>query len=146
MLCAVVFTDYRPVPLQHYLFPAGGDGLHLVVDGKGDFRDDSFQRALAGLGSQTASGNSGASARGSNRASLHNGGGGKKAASRNGSTSDIYRLVKMIMERNYEPVICFAFAKREVSGGVCVLRFDRVAKQRGGAVRVDGAANGAPRL
>ena len=30
--CHVVYTDYRPVPLQHYIFPAGGDGLHLVVD------------------------------------------------------------------------------------------------------------------
>ena len=30
--CHVVYTDYRPIPLQHYIFPAGGDGLHLVVD------------------------------------------------------------------------------------------------------------------
>lgn len=28
----MVYTDYRPTPLQHYIFPAGGDGLHLVVD------------------------------------------------------------------------------------------------------------------
>ena len=30
--CHVVYTDFRPTPLQHYIFPAGGDGLHLVVD------------------------------------------------------------------------------------------------------------------
>ena len=30
--CHVVYTDYRPVPLEHYIFPSGGDGLHLVVD------------------------------------------------------------------------------------------------------------------
>ena len=30
--CHVIYTDYRPTPLQHYIFPAGGDGLHLVVD------------------------------------------------------------------------------------------------------------------
>jgi len=30
----VVYTDYRPTPLQHYIFPAGGEGLHLVVDDK----------------------------------------------------------------------------------------------------------------
>lgn len=30
--CHVVYTDYRPVPLQHYIFPNGGDGIHLVVD------------------------------------------------------------------------------------------------------------------
>ena len=33
--CHVVYTDFRPTPLQHYLFPAGGDGIHLVVDEKG---------------------------------------------------------------------------------------------------------------
>lgn len=30
--CHVVYTEYRPVPLQHYLFPAGGAGIHLIVD------------------------------------------------------------------------------------------------------------------
>jgi len=28
--CHVVYTDYRPTPLQHYAFPQGGDGLFLV--------------------------------------------------------------------------------------------------------------------
>ena len=32
--CHVVYTDYRPVPLQHYIFPAGDAGIHLVVDEK----------------------------------------------------------------------------------------------------------------
>ena len=41
--CHVVYTNYRPVPLQHYIFPAGGEGLHLVVDEKGTFREDNFQ-------------------------------------------------------------------------------------------------------
>ena len=30
--CHVVYTDYRPTPLEHYIFPMGGQGLHLVVD------------------------------------------------------------------------------------------------------------------
>lgn len=47
--CHVVYTDYRPTPLQHYLFPAGGDGIHLAVDEKGVFREDNFQRAIASL-------------------------------------------------------------------------------------------------
>lgn len=33
-----MYTDYRPTPLEHYVFPAGGDGLYLVVDSKGAFR------------------------------------------------------------------------------------------------------------
>lgn len=36
--CHVVYTDYRPVPLQHYIFPAEGTGLHLVVDEKVRYR------------------------------------------------------------------------------------------------------------
>ena len=38
--CHVVYTDFRPTPLQHYLFPEGGQGIHLVVDEKGVFRED----------------------------------------------------------------------------------------------------------
>lgn len=37
------FLVRRPVPLEHYIFPAGGDGLHLVVDNKGRFRENNFQ-------------------------------------------------------------------------------------------------------
>ena len=33
--CHVVYTDYRPTPLQHYLFPSGTQGLYMVVDDKG---------------------------------------------------------------------------------------------------------------
>jgi len=44
-----VYTDYRPTPLQHYMFPAGGDGLHMIVDERGVFREDSFQKAVAAL-------------------------------------------------------------------------------------------------
>ena len=32
--CHVVYTDFRPTPLQHYLYPSGGDGLYLVQDEK----------------------------------------------------------------------------------------------------------------
>jgi ATP-dependent RNA helicase DOB1 len=45
----VVYTDYRPTPLQHYLFPAGGSGIHLVVDDKGRFLENNFQSAMATL-------------------------------------------------------------------------------------------------
>jgi len=47
--CHVVYTDFRPTPLQHYLFPQGGDGIHLVVDEKSTFREENFQRATSAL-------------------------------------------------------------------------------------------------
>ncbi|KAJ8107857.1 hypothetical protein ONZ43_g6604 [Nemania bipapillata] len=36
--CHVVYTDFRPTPLQNYFFPAGGSGIFLVVDEKGSRR------------------------------------------------------------------------------------------------------------
>lgn len=32
---------------QHYVHPAGSDGLYLVVDEKSNFREDNFQKAMA---------------------------------------------------------------------------------------------------
>ncbi len=27
-----MYTDYRPVPLRHFIFPEGDKGIHMVVD------------------------------------------------------------------------------------------------------------------
>ncbi|KAK9451642.1 rRNA-processing arch domain-containing protein [Limtongia smithiae] len=104
--CHVVYTDFRPTPLQHYLFPAGGDGIHLVVDEKGVFREDSFQKAMGQISEKSqedqqkkAAGTGGRRMRG-----------GKKEPA---GPSDIYKIVKMIMVKQYNPVIVFSFSKRE---------------------------------
>ena len=34
-----MYTDFRPTPLQHYLFPAGADSLYMVVDERSRFRE-----------------------------------------------------------------------------------------------------------
>ncbi|PWZ00793.1 putative MTR4-involved in nucleocytoplasmic transport of mRNA [Testicularia cyperi] len=107
--CHVVYTDFRPTPLQHYLFPQGGEGIHLVVDERGTFREDNFQKAMGALaegkGEDVADPNAGG---GKRRGQVKKGGaGGKKGP------SDIYKIVKMIMIKNYNPVIVFAFSKRE---------------------------------
>lgn len=44
--CNVVYTDFRPTPLQHYLFPTGAQGIYLVVDEKGLFRENNFAKAI----------------------------------------------------------------------------------------------------
>ncbi|XP_062334060.1 exosome RNA helicase MTR4 [Osmerus eperlanus] len=101
--CHVVYTDYRPTPLQHYIFPAGGDGLHLVVDENGEFREDNFNTAMQVL---RDAGDSGASSAG----------GKWDAKGRRGGTrgpSNVFKIVKMIMERNFQPVIIFSFSKKE---------------------------------
>ena len=106
--CHVVYTDYRPTPLQHFIFPAGGEGVYLVVDEKGRFREDTFAKAMAVLGT---------SATEDAVADVAERGAGKKARARGskgkGGPSDLFKIVKMVMERNYDPVIVFSFSKRE---------------------------------
>lgn len=50
--CHVVYTDFRPTPLQHYLFPSGGDGIYMVVNEKSEFKEDNFQKAMGMLTEQ----------------------------------------------------------------------------------------------
>lgn len=101
--CHVVYTDYRPTPLQHYIFPSGGDGLYLVVDEKGKFREDSFQKALNAL--VPVSEGDKKKENGKWQKGLVMG--------RTGEESDIFKMVKMIIQRQYDPVILFSFSKRE---------------------------------
>ncbi|KAF5354108.1 hypothetical protein D9756_007310 [Leucocoprinus leucothites] len=109
--CHVVYTDFRPTPLQHYLFPAGGDGIFLVVNEKGEFREDNFSKAMGKL--QEITGDDPADPKS---------GKGKKGKSKKGGglqtkgPSDISKIIKMIMLKNYNPVIVFAFGKRECEG------------------------------
>ena len=114
--CNVVYTDYRPTPLQHYMFPAAGDGLHLVVDEKGEFRADNFQKVVAQV-SETSDPSKGPSGRGRGRGGARISGGGrgrgKKDTGGSDTQSDIFKIVKMIMEKNMDPTIVFAFSKRE---------------------------------
>ncbi|CDZ97689.1 antiviral helicase [Phaffia rhodozyma] len=107
--CHVVYTDFRPTPLQHYLFPSGGDGIYLVVDEKSQFREDNFGKAMGGLaiteGEDPANPNGGKGRKGKT-----------KKGPQKGGVSDIYKIVKMIMVKNLNPVIVFAFSKRECEG------------------------------
>lgn len=93
--CHVVYTDFRPTPLQHYIFPSGCDGLYLVVDENGKFKNDSFQKAIAAL--SDAENNASAAKQKAK---------GKKGSKQSGEAeeSDIFKIVKMIMERQYDPV------------------------------------------
>ena len=54
--CHVISTDYRPTPLQHYMFPSGGQGLYLVLDEGGEFLEDNFMRMTAAMHESKAGG------------------------------------------------------------------------------------------
>ncbi|CAF3556525.1 unnamed protein product [Adineta steineri] len=103
--CHVVYTDMRPVPLHHYIYPAGADGLHLVVDETGKFREDNFSAAMATLRDV------GDAAKGDKRGRR----GGFKAE------TNVFKIVKMIMERNLAPVIVFSFSKKDCESYACAI-------------------------
>ena len=107
--CHVVYTDFRPTPLQHYFFPAGADGIHLVVDEKGVFREENFNKAMASIAEKAGDdgGDPMAKRKGKGKDKKINKGGKKDGP------TDIYKIVKMIMMKNYNPVIVFSFSKKE---------------------------------
>lgn len=98
--CHVVYTDYRPTPLQHYIYCSGGEGMFLVVDEKGKFNEKNFHSAMATLESVDVDQ--------SDRPD-----GKRKKPRRGGKQADLERIVKMIVERKYDPVIVFSFSKRD---------------------------------
>eukprot|EP01080_Neovahlkampfia_damariscottae_P008060 gene8060-12522_t len=80
----VIYTEYRPTPLQQYIFPYGSDGIHLIIDEKGKFKEDNFKKAKSQISNDTRK-----------------------------QKNDAYKIVKMIMDRNYQPAIIFSFSKKE---------------------------------
>ena len=106
--CHVVYTDFRPTPLQHYFFPGGADGIHLIVDEKGVFREENFQKAMSSIAEKQGNDPADAMAKRKGR--------GKDKKMNKGGTkgpSDIYKIVRMIVMKNYNPVIIFSFSKRD---------------------------------
>ncbi|KAI9815034.1 MAG: ATP-dependent RNA helicase mtr4 [Pycnora praestabilis] len=106
--CHVVYTDFRPTPLQNYFFPAGANGIHLVVDEKGVFREENFQKAMSSIAENQGDDPADAMAKRKGR--------GKDKKTNKGGTkgpSDISKIVRMIMTKHYNPVIVFSFSKRE---------------------------------
>ncbi len=107
--CHVVYTDFRPTPLQNYCFPAGGNGIFLVVDERGVFKEKNFNTAMAMIEQSKGADPNDPNARMKGR------GKGKKISKGKTSeaSSDIYKIIRMIMKKNFHPVIVFNFSKRE---------------------------------
>ena len=111
----VVYTDHRPTPLQHYGFPKGGKGLHLIVDEVGNFKRENFEKLRAALKSSGSSGNSGGG-RGRDGGRGRGGGGDRRGNGQHGNAqdeSDILRITRTIKNKEFFPVIVFSFSRRE---------------------------------
>ena len=73
----------------------------------GTFREDNFQKAIGALTE--------AAAEAKGRPGAKSGKGSKRGSSDTGPNDkpDIYKIVRMCMERNYDPLIVFSFSKKE---------------------------------
>lgn len=96
--CHVVYTDYRPTPLQHFIFPVGGDCTHLIVDEKGVFNERNFELATQ-LVLDPGSGRKYENRQMSRRS--------------DGKETSCLKLVRMIMEKNLAPALIFSFSKKD---------------------------------
>ncbi|KAJ5711580.1 rRNA-processing arch domain-containing protein [Penicillium malachiteum] len=115
--CHVVYTNYRPTPLQHYFFPAGADGMHLIVDENANFREENFQEAMSAIKKKKGDDSNDALA-------VRKGKGKDKKINKGGEKgpSDLYKIVRMIMLKSLNPVIVFSFSKRECESGALEMR------------------------
>ncbi|ORX86527.1 antiviral helicase [Anaeromyces robustus] len=92
--CHVISTDYRPTPLQHYLFPINGSGIYIAVDEEGEFHQDNYYKVMNLLETESES-------------KL------KKWKNNSKDFTDILNIVKMIISKNYQPAIVFSFSKKD---------------------------------
>ncbi|ELP86932.1 DEAD/DEAH box helicase, putative, partial [Entamoeba invadens IP1] len=105
-VCHVVYTDYRPTPLCHYLFPINGNGIHLVVDKECKFREEGFSKALTALGLDAVG--------------IQTNKGGKSSAK-----NDILKIITMINKNNLAPVVVFSFSRKDVEAlGKSIMRLN----------------------
>jgi ATP-dependent RNA helicase DOB1 len=108
--CHVVHTDFRPTPLQHFLYPKGADGIFLVIDEDGKFREDNYRKALAVIGGDQQGGSGAGGGGEGEKTGRQQNKGGKNQRSK---TQPIMNIVKLAMDKGMYPIIVFSFAKLE---------------------------------
>ncbi|KAF6249314.1 antiviral helicase [Scenedesmus sp. NREL 46B-D3] len=108
----VVYTEYRPTPLQHYLFPAGLARLSHCRPSSVLFR--CLQPNLYTHAAVTCLPRASRTAQ--QQQPPRAGEEARQSQAKTGPGSDIFRLVLMVMSRGYDPFIVFSFSKRECEG------------------------------
>ncbi|CAL8075871.1 unnamed protein product [Calicophoron daubneyi] len=90
--CHVVASDKRPVPLRHYLYPLGSEGLFLVLD-EGKYLEDNFKRAMNSYSSDPSD--------------------KRRVMGNKRSENNVIQIVRLLKHRSLEPIIVFSFSKKE---------------------------------
>ncbi len=104
--CNVVYTDFRPVPLQHYIYPKGAGGIYLVVDEHGEFKEHQFNQAISELEKEE---------------DVSAVVGKRKRGEKKTGASEIKKVVELIIDQKLDPCIIFSFSKDECEKNVLSL-------------------------
>ena len=104
----VVYTQYRPVPLMHFLCPVGGDGIYPICSSidKNKIRHDQVIKAKANLPHDNAQ----AVARGEEEGTS---GHSNKKQQQKAIRDTLHRVMKNLIARDCFPLIVFAFGKKK---------------------------------
>ncbi|VDD83759.1 unnamed protein product [Mesocestoides corti] len=97
--CHVVSSEARPVPLRHYLYPLGSDGLYLVLD-EGKYLEENFRKAMRTLSKPGEIGTASTSR-------------GRPGPVSRKTENNVVKMVRLVKQRNLEPIIVFSFSKKE---------------------------------
>ncbi|KAL3115979.1 hypothetical protein niasHT_007279 [Heterodera trifolii] len=100
--CNIIYTDYRPVPLQHLVYSAGSDGLWEVVNIKGEFKQDNFAKAMSCLEERQPMGGE-----------VRPQHGRRSGANDATQKSNVVKIIRTIRERDMLPCIIFSFSRKE---------------------------------
>jgi ATP-dependent RNA helicase DOB1 len=88
--------------LQHYLFPTGAQGIFLVVDEKGQFRENNFAKAIQVIEDDLSI----------SKLMEEKKQKGNKQQKQNAS-QEMRKLITLIVSKGLDPCIVFSFSKRE---------------------------------
>ena len=105
--CNVIYTEFRPVPLMHYVYPSNSDDIILVVDDKGNFKEDNFNKALAQVSTREEDNNY------NNKNILNQLSNKSQEKKIRTEEEDIKALVDLITENDLDPAIIFCFSKEK---------------------------------
>lgn len=111
--CHMVSTSRRPTPLVHFGLPIGGNGLFLLVDDRGNFNANNFQKLQLSLDDKLQEKmKNDLTPEDQEARDKSNGSMSKKRRIQASIEDDLMRLVHVIHNRQLYPVVIFSFSRR----------------------------------
>ena len=111
--CNIIYTEFRPVPLQHYVYPTGSDDILLTVDEKGNFKEENFNRALSQISSNISIDNYESTNNKNLLAQLNIKSQSLQEKKIKNDEEDIKRIIELINSNDLDPAIIFCFSKEK---------------------------------